>query len=182
MKHLAYIISVILLLITATSCEDGNVTKLKREVAVANASCPVSLGIAGDLVSIKYYDKDNTVLLYYSVNEELSGGIFLKKNKEVMQKQFRLLFSNPESAEMLKDIVNAKAGVTIVYKAPSTGKTVKYSLSYEELKEIKNNPLSSQELNRMIIETKVEVENSRCPFKSDEGMVTAKVAIVDDYH
>lgn len=181
MKHLSYLIAILIALVSLTSCEDGNVTKLKKEIAVANASCPVCLGIAGDLVSIKYYDKDNTVLLYYSVNEELSGGIFLKKNKGVMQKQFRLLFSNQESAEMLKDIVNAKAGVTIVYKAPSSGKTVKYSLPYEELKDIKNNPLSSQELNRMIIETKVEVENSRCPFKSDEGMVTAKVAIVDDY-
>lgn len=156
-------------------------TKLKKELAVANVSCPVSLGIAGDLVSIKYYDKDNAVLLYYSVNEELSGGIFLKKNKEIMQKQFRLLFSNPEYTEILKDIVNAKAGVTIVYKAPSSGKTVRYSFPYEELKDIKNNPLTTQELNRMIMETKVEVENSRCPFKSDEGMITAKVAIVDDY-
>ena len=89
MNHLSYLIAILIALVSLTSCEDGNVTKLKKEVATANASCPVSLGIAGDLVSIKYYDKDNTVLLYYSVNEELSGGIFLDRKSTRLNSSHR---------------------------------------------------------------------------------------------
>ena len=40
------------------------------------------MGIGGDLLSIKYQEKENRVILYYSVNEELGGSLFLKKNKE----------------------------------------------------------------------------------------------------
>ena len=67
-----------------TSCEDANVTKLKKEVAVANASCPINMGIGGDLLSIKYQEKGNRVILYYSINENLGGALFLKKNKKII--------------------------------------------------------------------------------------------------
>lgn len=32
----------------------------------------------------------------------------------------------------------------------------------------------------MTLENKVTLENARCPFKTDDGMLTAKVAIVDN--
>lgn len=65
-----------------TSCENTNITKLKKEVAVANAGCPINMGIGGDLLSIRYQEKENRVILYYSINEDLGGALFLKKNKE----------------------------------------------------------------------------------------------------
>lgn len=138
-----------------TSCEDRNVTNLKKQVKIANASCPINYGIGGDLLSIKYDEKGNQVLMYFSVNEDISGGIFLKENQENVKKQLRLSFSNNDAKQIVKDIVNAKAGITAIYKTPSTGKTVKISLSYAELKEIKDNPVSQDEVNRMIIENKV---------------------------
>lgn len=98
-----------------------------------------------------------------------------------MQQQFRLSFSKSESQQMLKDIVNAKASLMMIYKAPSSGKTVKFELPYEELKDMKANPMSDSEIQRLTIENKIDVENSRCPFKSDEGMTTTKVTLVDDF-
>lgn len=164
-----------------TSCEDRYVTNLKKQVKIANASCPINYGIGGDLLSMKYDEKGNQVLMYFSVNEDIAGGIFLKENQENVKKQLRLSFSNNEAKQIVKDIVNAKSGITAIYKTPSTGKTVKISLSYDELKDIKDNSMSQDEINRMMIQNKVAVDNARCPFQSDEGMITAKVAIVDDY-
>jgi len=164
-----------------TGCENGNITKLKKEIAVANASCPISYGIGGDLLSIKYHEKDNTVLMYYSINEEYGSHIFLNKNRENMLRQFRLMLSNREAQQMVKDMVNAKAGITVIYKTPTTGKTVKLSLPYEELKEIKDNPLSDKEIKRQAIENRVAIENAGCPSKQDEGVSVVKVALVDDY-
>ena len=136
MKRLTNILIIVFLLIIIAGCEDANVTKLKNEINAANSSCPISMGISGDLISIKYYEKNNSVLLYYSLNEDIAGAVFLKKNKDSMMKQFRLLLSNKESMKLVKDMVNAKASLMIIYKTPSTGKTVKFSVPFEELKEI----------------------------------------------
>ncbi|MDE7345174.1 MAG: hypothetical protein K2N48_00345 [Muribaculaceae bacterium] len=97
-----------------------------------------------------------------------------------MMKQFRLSLSHDNSQQMLKDIVNAKASLMVIYKTPSTGKTIKFSLPYEELKEIKNNPLSGTEVKRMILENSIAMQNSSMPMKIDEGIAQTKVSIVDD--
>lgn len=181
MKHLSLITILLFALVSMTSCENGNVTKIKRKIAVTNAVCPVSYGIGGDLLSLKYHEKDNTVLMYCSINEEYGSYIFLKKNKENMLRQFRLTLSNKEAQELVKDLVNAKAGITVIYKTPTTGKTTKLSLTYEELKEIKDNPLSDSEIQLQAIENRVAIENAGCPSKQDDGVSVAKVALVDDY-
>lgn len=181
MKRITFIFTILLSLIAMTSCENANVTKLKKEVATANAGCPINMGIGGDLLSIKYQEKENRVIFYYSVNEELGGSLFLKKNKDKLLQQFRLSFSKSESQQILKDVVNAKASLMMIYKAPSSGKTVKFELPYEELKELRANPMSDSEIQRLTIENKIEVENSRCPYKADEGTTTTKVALVDNY-
>lgn len=180
MKRLSLIFAILIALVSFTGCENANVTKLKKEIHSADAVCPISYGLGGDLISIKYHEKDNMVLMYYSLNEEMSSHVFLKQNKENMMKQFRLSLSHESSRQMLKDMVNAKASLMVIYKAPSTGKTIKFSLPYEELKEIKDNPLSETEVKRMILENSVAMQNSSMPIKVDEGMVQTKVSIVDD--
>lgn len=180
MKRISLIITLVISLLSITSCENGNVTKLKKEIHSADAVCPISYGLGGDLISIKYHEKDNMVLMYYSLNEELSSHVFLKQNKDNMMKQFRLSLSHDNSRQMLKDIVNAKASLMVIYKTPSTGKTIKFSLPYEELKEIKDNPLSELEIKKMSLENSIVMQNSTLPAKVDEGMVQTKVSIVDN--
>lgn len=180
MKRISLIITFVISLLSITSCENGNVTKLKKEIHSADAVCPISYGLGGDLISIKYHEKDNMVLMYYSLNEELSSHVFLKQNKDNMMKQFRLSLSQDNSRQMLKDIVNAKASLMVIYKTPSTGKTIKFSLPYEELKEIKDNPLSELEIKKMSLENSIVMQNSTLPAKVDEGMVQTKVSIVDN--
>lgn len=116
MKHLSHFLTIIITLVSLTGCENANITKLKKEIHSADAVCPISYGLAGDLVSIKYHEKDNMVLMYYSLNEELSSHVFLKQNKDNMMKQFRLSLSQDDSRQMLKDIVNAKASLMVIFK------------------------------------------------------------------
>lgn len=181
MKRLYFIFSILLTVIVLISCENGNVKKLKKEITIANVSCPINMGSAGDLLSIKYQEKENRVIIYFSINEEVGNGIFLKKNKDKMKKQLQLLFSQNESNALLKDILNAQASVMVIYKAPSSGKTIKFELRYEELKNLQQNPLSNKEIERMIIDNKVDIENSTCPYKLEEGITTSKVAIVNNF-
>ena len=180
MKRISLIITLVISLLSITNCENGNVTKLQKEIHSVDAVCPISYGLSGDLLSIKYHEKDNMVLMYYSLNEEMSSHVFLKQNKDNMMKQLRLSLSHDKSRQMLKDMVNAKASLMVIYKTPSTGKTIKFTLPYEELKEIKDNPLSETEVKRMILDNSVAMQNSSMPMKVDEGIVQTKVAIVDD--
>ena len=85
MKQLKFIVCILISLVVLSGCENANITKLKREIKVANASCPINFGSAGDLLSIKYQENENRVLIYISLNEDIAGHVFLKHNKANMQ-------------------------------------------------------------------------------------------------
>ena len=77
MKRISFLLAILISALVFTSCEDRYVTNLKKQVKIANASCPINYGIGGDLLSMKYDEKGNQVLMYFSVNEDIAGGIFL---------------------------------------------------------------------------------------------------------
>lgn len=104
MKRLSLFLTLIITLVSLTGCENANITKLKKDVHSADAVYPISYGLGGDLISIKYHEKDNMVLMYYSLNEDLSSHVFLKQNKDNMMKLFRLSLSHEGSRQMLKDM------------------------------------------------------------------------------
>ena len=180
MKQISLILSFIFAAIILTGCTDGNVTKLKREVASLNAMCPISAGISGDFLSIKYDEKDKNVYMYFASNEQFGSQYFLKENRENVLTNLKLMFHKDSSREMLKDMVNAKAGLVITYKMPSNGKTARFEISYEELKELKDNPMSEHDRNVMIMQNKIANENNRCPYEIEPGVKTVKTAWVDD--
>lgn len=138
-------------------------------------------GSAGDLISVKYDEKLNQVAFYWSLNEDLASIDFLKQSAEDVRNQLRLLFQENSARQMLKDIIRAEASLNIVYKSPSSGKTAQFLLSLEDLKDIQNAPLmSDQERLQMILSNQIKMENKRCPYKIDEGMRMTKVDLVND--
>lgn len=151
MKRAYLILTIVLTLLSCISCEEGNVTKLKKEVASLNAMCPINAGVGGDFLSIKYNEKDKNVYMYFASNEQFGSQFFLKENRTNVLTNLKLMFQNDDSREMLKDIVNDKAGLVVTYKMPSTGKTARFDIPYEELKEIKDHPMSQHDRNIIII-------------------------------
>lgn len=180
MKNISFIISLFIALISMTSCENSNVTKLKREVTSLNAMCPISAGISGDFLSIKYNEKDGNVYMYFASNEQFGSQFFLKENRENVLTNLKLMFQQDSSREMLNDMVNAKAGLVITYKMPSNGKTARFEISYEELKELKENPMSEHDRNVIIMQNKIANENNRCPYEIEPGVKVVKTAWVND--
>lgn len=188
MKRITLILFLLLSIIVMTACESAHekqIKKLKKEIAEVNAVCPINVGIAGDVISMKYDDKSNTVSVYYAVNEDISGHLFLNQNQENMKKQLRLLFSHKEGLPIIKDIVKAKASFSAKYKAISSGKTVEFTLPYAELKDMVDHPLADNEINRMILDNSVVMQNASLPSDIGDGMTVTKVEIVGDkviYH
>ena len=175
------IIFVACCIVVTAGCENGNVKKLKSEVRKANAMCPMNLGVSGDLLSIQYNEKENNVLFVYSLNENIAGHTFIKKNKKNMEKAAKLFVASESFDDIRKDILNAQASLTLIYKIPSNGKTASIFLSYDELKEMVENPLSEREIKIMKIENKVEMENNSCPQEVEKGIILTKVYIEDNY-
>ena len=180
MKRVYLILSIVFTLLSCTSCEDRNVTKLKKEVATLNAMCPINAGVGGDFLSIKYNEKDKNVYMYFASNEQFGSQFFLKENRTNVLTNLKLMFQSDASREMLKDIVNAKAGLVVTYKMPSTGKTARVDIPYEELKEIKDNSMSQHDRNIIIIKNKLANVNNRCPYETEPGVKMVKVSLIDD--
>ncbi|MBO4851981.1 MAG: hypothetical protein J5529_13940 [Prevotella sp.] len=176
------LLSLLLFLLGVCSCENPHIAKLKKEVEQTNAYCPINGGISGDLLSVTYNQDLNDVKFYWSLNEEYGSLMLLKQNKEYIYSNMKLMLKNSESNAILKDLVAAKASLTLIYKTSSSGKTVTFNLSNEELEKIYNSPtITEKEIAQLRIANSVAIQNEACPQKIDEGMYIEKTEIVDDY-
>lgn len=180
MKHISFLLSILLTIILFSNCEDANITNLKNQVRALNVLCPINVGISGDFLSIKYNEKDKNVYMYFSINEEFGSQFFLKESRGNILSNLKLFFQNPESYQMLKDMVNAKAGLVVIYKIQTNGEIAQFEIPYEDLKEIKEHPISEKERTLMIINNKIAVENNRCPYELEPGVSMVKTALIDD--
>lgn len=79
MKRITFIFAILLSLIAMTSCENANVTKLKKQVASLNALCPINAGVGGDFLSIKYNENDKMSICISPVMSSLVANFSLKK-------------------------------------------------------------------------------------------------------
>lgn len=174
MKKLLLILSMIAVMVCVTSCENENVKRLKHEIEVADKQCPVNMGMMGDMLSMKYDEKAKEVQLYFSLHDDMISIEALKNNEQMALQSMKLSFSKGESREMLKQMIKAGAGLSITYKSASTGKNFKVKLSLDDLKEIRDTPMTDVEVNRMLLDNQLAMENSRCPYLVDEGMEMVK--------
>lgn len=180
MKKIAFIITILFSLLAITSCENASVKNLKKQVASLDAICPINAGIGGDFLSVKYNETDGNVYMYFATNEELGNQFFLKENRKNIKENLKLMFMSGDAKQMLDDMVKANAGLVLTYKLPSTGKTAKFVITADELKEVRDNPMSDYDRIMIMVQNKLAAENSRCPYSIGDGMVMAKVAIADD--
>lgn len=174
MKKLLLILSMFAVMVYFTSCENENVKRLKHEIEAADKQCPVNMGMMGDVLSMKYDEKAKEVQLYFSINDDMLSIEALKNNEQMALQSMKLSFSKGESREMLKQMIKAGAGLSITYKSAYTGKSFRVNLSLEDLKEIRDTPMTDKEINKMLLNNLLAMENSSCPYLVDEGMEMVK--------
>lgn len=180
MNRVSLILALIIYALSFSSCENPNVKNLKEQVSSLNALCPINSGVSGDFLSVKYNEKDKNVYMYFAINEKFGSQFYFKESRENVLTNLKLMFQSDDARDMLRDIVKAKAGLVITYKMASTGKTARFEIPYEELKEIKDNPMSEHDRNMIILKNKLANENHRCPYETEPGVKMMKLNIVDD--
>lgn len=180
MKRIAYILSILITFAICFSCEGGNITKLKNKIRSLNAMCPIKAGISGDIISFRYNEKDGNVYMDFLINEDFGSQFFLKDSNEIILTNIKLMLQGSDSHQLLNDMLNAKAGLMMTYKIITSGKTAQFEIPYEELKEIKDHPISEQERLLNIINNKLALENSRYPIELEEGLIMVKNELFND--
>ena len=181
MKFIAQILMIVGMLATLSGCGvDPNVIKLKKTVELLNSNCPVDIGVAGVFTSIEYNGQDMCVHMKFLNTEYASAG-FIGENKENARENLKLMFQTKELQEMLTELVDAKAGIVATYKLRDSMKALSIALSYEELKEIKDHPLSELERNKLLFKNKIEMDGRRCPYEMAKGIMMEKTELTDGY-
>ncbi|MBO7293961.1 MAG: hypothetical protein J6U65_00930, partial [Bacteroidaceae bacterium] len=112
-----------ILVMTLTSCEDLSVKKLKTVIHKVQSECPMNMGMLGDVLDVKYLDDSHEVKIYYNINEEIIDIDAFNKNQELVQNNLKLAFATGDSRNLSEMIVKAHAGLRVVYKNASSGKT-----------------------------------------------------------
>lgn len=179
MRTYIKIIVIAFLCLLTSSCEDGKIKYLKQQIELLNTQLPMNCGIGGDWISVKYNEESKTVQMYYVVsNEWIEASLFQKSNQNKIREQFRLSLSSSKDNEFIRDIDKAGVGLLVSYKSSTSGKSTSYKMTNQELREILANPMSADEVNKIMLNNMIELQNSMCP-KEDENGTLAKVELVN---
>ncbi len=144
--------------------------KLKAAVEEGNKSCPISLGLTGELTSISY--QDDTVQMLYTMDEQFMDIDSYASNPEDMKTTFMSGMRDEESKKLLKLLTEADADFTVVYKGKVSGKEASFKISSNELKKELDKPLATndEKLKLAINET-----NKQLPIDLGTGIVITEL-------
>lgn len=133
------------------------------------------MGMVGDLLSVKYDEKKKEVQYYMSLNDDIVSLDLMKKNEKMARQTLKLAFSKNDANEFLEQMTKAGAGLSVTYKSASTGKTLNISFTPDELKQIKDNPITEKEISRLLLNNMLAMTNAGCPHPIYEGVEMEKV-------
>lgn len=147
----------------------GRMDEIAQE---ANKSCPISVGMVGEIESIEFDGTD--IVCMVSTNEDLVDIALMEQNKDLAkQGALQMLTGNANNnvEEMIKELENANAGMKFVYKGKTSGKVFSIRLTPDDIKQAKANPVEPEEF----LNQQLGIVNSQCPMTVVEGKVMTKV-------
>jgi len=174
-KNLVYsMLAVIGIFLSLTSCVEA---KYKAVVEQVNKECPISIGVAGELVNVAF--EDGNFIYNFNINESVSNIESLSNNPHLMKDALAAMLRNPNQdiKPMMDMIEEDKIGITINYVGNDSGKKASITFGYDDLMEAKNTEPTPDE----ILRTQVDLTNAGCPMPVEEGLVMTKLEIEGDY-
>lgn len=163
------------LVVTLVGCIDSK-TKLKNEVNSANKSCPISMGVMGELSAFTYDEKENNVSIFFTLSEDFVDFNDLKGVEDSLLQSFKLSASKGSMQKITKEIIDAGASLTLVLTSSADpSQKVEVTLSLEDLKDSHSSTKTDAEINDELIANQIKMEMERVPYVVDEGMTMVKV-------
>lgn len=176
MKNIVSLSVLLFYMLFVSSCGNSKVERLKREIVAADASCPISSGVMGDIVSMKYDEKKNVVVWNYAIHQDYAEPFMLEENHMYIKDNLRIGFQNKDSKLIVSMIYDAGASLKFIFKSNLTGKTIDLKMSNKELGDILKAPdMTPKERAQILMNNGLIIQNATCPIKSDEGIFMEKL-------
>ncbi len=157
-----------------TSCEDANVKKLKTDVAIANASAPLSAGVMGDFSKIVYDADNNTVDFQLKYTEASIDSAFAVNHLDLCRPLVKLALNRGEQAEVLHQMSLADATARISY-----GNSELMTIPADSIKAMLANPLTGREAAMTELSGYAALISSHCPQNVTDGAELTGVTLND---
>lgn len=152
---------------TISSCQQSKISSLKRDIKHANAQCPIPLMDIGQIYSIGFDDKNNSIVY----NVELTDDYYFNAITDNWANKYNALKSVDK--QFIKKLSDINIGMKYRYKYGNQSKEI--TITANDIKNFFNSPLPDEDLLNQLI----EVEKSTFPVVVDEG-TTIVDAIIED--
>lgn len=131
------------------------------------------MGMMGFVTNIEYDEQANEVIFRYLLNEEFIPIelIEVEGSKDII----KMALSDKEMRANINLMIEAGAGLVAEFKGSLTDKRVKIKFSLDDLKEVKNNPMSEDDMNREMSKLGLARINALCPTDLGDGLIMERV-------
>ena len=145
--------------------------KLRRGAESANAQCPVSLGIMGEMSSITL--DDDLLLFSYDIDEDYFNVATLAEDRQAMKDNMKTMLSSPQDdvKELLEQVIEANCRLKVTIHGKTTDAVASATFKADELDELLNTEVSPQEK----LATAIASTQSQLPLNVDAGMTITQL-------
>ena len=146
--------------------QDRYMAQLRKGAKEANATCPVSLGIMGEMVSMTM--EDDVLVMRYDINEDLISVATMADDRQTMRDNAKVMLSNPTGAmrTLMELVIKAGAKMKVSFHGKESDAVASITLSADELEELLNNDVTPEEK----LETAIASTKLQLPIHVAQGM------------
>lgn len=163
-----------ILLFMPRGINDDKTSEIKEGIAICNSQCPVNYGYYQ--IDSFDYDEDNNLMVINTIagDELIYEGIDYESVQENMAGAVAIMLSS-DNNDFTKLLTNYKCGVKIICKWGKTGNSTEVTISADEVKRLRENPLSQKEVSIRMVKQYILSNKGVCPVKIDEGITCTDV-------
>lgn len=169
MKKIFSVLLLTVALLTLGGCGAKDAA-LKAQIESGKRHCPMSMGMAGKLTSMSYDSDSHMVKFVLTLNKSFAEVKDLEAAPDMARESMRLALSKGDMKKLTDMMVDADAGLEVVYKNKGSKDEFTITFTPAELKEIASNPMSEEETGKMQLATMIKGEKARIPYKIDSGL------------
>lgn len=173
MKKLINLILFTLIILGVTSCAKD--AALKAQVESGQKHCPMNMGMAGKLTSMKYDSDTHTVEFVLTLNKEFAEVKDLQASSDLARESMKLSLSTGDMKKLTDMMVEAEAGLQVTYKNRGSNDEFVLTFTPAELKAIADNPMSDEEKDKLLLANQIKSEMRRMPYKIDTGLTVTGI-------
>ncbi|MBD5387105.1 hypothetical protein HDR70_04395 [bacterium] len=173
MKKCINLLLFIILTLAVSSCAGDSA--LKMQIESGKKHCPMNLGMAGKLTSMSYNEKDREVEFVITLNKQVTDVNDLKQDPQSAREAMRLALSKGDMNKLLKMMVDAEASLKVIYKNRGSKDEFTVDFPASELKEIYDNPMDENAVNKLMLENQIKSERNRLPYNIDKGLKVTEI-------